>query len=58
VIKSLAFGVVCTWVAVFQGYDAEPTSEGIGLATTRTVVRSSLIVLGLDLILTALMFGD
>jgi len=58
VIKSLVFGVVCTWVAVFQGYDAEPTSEGIGLATTRTVVRSSLTVLGLDLILTALMFGD
>ena len=58
VIKSIVFGVVCTWVAVFQGYDAEPTSEGIGLATTRTVVRSSLTVLGLDLILTALMFGD
>jgi phospholipid/cholesterol/gamma-HCH transport system permease protein len=57
-IKSLVFGVICTWVALFQGYDAEPTSEGIGRATTRTVVRSSLMVLGMDLILTALMYGD
>jgi phospholipid/cholesterol/gamma-HCH transport system permease protein len=47
-----------TWIAVFQGYDCEPTSEGIGRATTRTVVYASLAVLGLDFILTALMFGD
>ena len=58
VIKSLVFAFVVTWVAVFQGYDCEPTSEGIGRATTRTVVYASLVVLGLDFILTALMFGD
>lgn len=58
VIKSLVFAFVVTWVAVFQGYDCEPTSEGIGRATTRTVVYASLAVLSLDFILTALMFGD
>lgn len=58
VIKSLVFAFVVTSVAVFQGYDCEPTSEGIGRATTRTVVYASLAVLGLDFILTALMFGD
>jgi phospholipid/cholesterol/gamma-HCH transport system permease protein len=58
VIKSLVFGFVCTWISLFQGYDAVPTSEGVSRATTRTVVHSSLAVLGLDFILTALMFGD
>lgn len=58
VIKSLVFAVVVTWIAVFQGYDCEPTSEGISRATTRTVVYASLAVLGLDFVLTALMFGD
>ncbi|WP_245399759.1 lipid asymmetry maintenance ABC transporter permease subunit MlaE [Atopomonas sediminilitoris] len=58
VIKSVVFAVVVTWIAVFQGYDCEPTSEGISRATTRTVVHASLAVLGLDFILTALMFGD
>ncbi|MFI8482614.1 lipid asymmetry maintenance ABC transporter permease subunit MlaE [Pseudomonas sp. NPDC078700] len=58
VIKSIVFGFVVTWIAVFQGYDCEPTSEGISQATTRTVVYASLAVLGLDFILTALMFGD
>lgn len=58
VIKSLVFGFVCTWIALFQGYEAVPTSEGVSRATTRTVVHSSLAVLGLDFILTALMFGD
>ncbi|UTW06770.1 lipid asymmetry maintenance ABC transporter permease subunit MlaE [Pseudomonas benzenivorans] len=58
VIKSLVFAFVVTWIAVFQGYDCEPTSEGISRATTRTVVYASLAVLGLDFILTALMFGD
>lgn len=58
VTKSLVFGVVVTWIAVFEGYDAIPTSEGVGRATTRTVVHASLAVLGLDFILTALMFGD
>lgn len=58
VIKSLVFGVACTWIALFQGYDAIPTSEGVSRATTRTVVHSSLAVLGLDFVLTALMFGN
>lgn len=57
VIKSLVFGVVVTWIAVFEGYDAIPTSEGVSRATTRTVVHSALAILGLDFILTALMFG-
>lgn len=57
VIKSLAFGLVIGLIAVFEGYDAEPTSLGISRATTRTVVLSSLTVLGLDFILTAWMFG-
>ncbi len=58
VIKSIVFGVVVTWVAVFEGYDAVPTSEGVSRATTRTVVYASLAVLGLDFVLTALMFGE
>jgi phospholipid/cholesterol/gamma-HCH transport system permease protein len=57
VIKSVVFGVVCTWIALFQGYDCVPTSEGVSRATTRTVVYSSLAVLGLDFVLTALMFN-
>lgn len=57
VIKSIVFGFVCTWIAVFQGYDSVPTSEGISAATTRTVVYSSLAVLGLDFVLTAVMFA-
>ena len=56
VIKSIVFGVVVTWIAVFEGYDAVPTSEGVSRATTRTVVHSSLAILGLDFILTAIMF--
>lgn len=58
VIKSIVFGVVASWIAIFEGYDAIPTSEGVSRATTRTVVHTSLAVLGLDFILTALMFGD
>ncbi len=58
VIKSVVFGVVVTWIAVFEGYDCVPTSEGVSRATTRTVVHSALAVLGLDFVLTALMFGD
>ncbi|AHF02713.1 lipid asymmetry maintenance ABC transporter permease subunit MlaE [Marichromatium gracile] len=57
VIKSLVFGVVVTWIALFQGYDCSPTSEGVSRATTRTVVHGALAVLGLDFVLTALMFG-
>jgi len=56
IIKSLVFGVAITWIAVFEGYDAPPTAEGVSRATTRTVVSSSLAVLALDFILTALMF--
>ena len=57
VIKSVVFAFVVTWIALYRGYDAIPTSEGISQATTRTVVQSSLAVLGLDFVLTALMFG-
>jgi len=56
VIKSVAFGIVVTWIALFEGYDAQPTAEGVSGATTRTVVTSSLAILGLDFILTAFMF--
>jgi len=58
VIKSVVFGFVVTWIALYEGYDATPTSAGVSRATTRTVVHSALAVLGLDFILTALMFGD
>ena len=57
IIKSAVFGFVAGWIAVFEGYDCIPTSEGLGQATTRTVVNSSLAILGLDFVLTALMFG-
>lgn len=57
IIKSIAFAILCTWIAVYQGYACEPTSEGIATATTRTVVYSSLCVLGFDFVLTAVMFG-
>jgi len=55
-IKAVVFGLIVTWVAVYQGYVAEPTAGGIGEATTRTVVYSSLAILGFDFMLTALMF--
>ena len=57
VIKSVVFGVAVTFIAVFEGYDCQATPEGVSRATTRTVVSSSLAVLGLDFILTALMFS-
>ena len=56
VIKSVVFGVAITTIALFEGYDAPPTAEGVSGATTRTVVTSSLVVLALDFILTAFMF--
>lgn len=56
VIKSLVFGVAVAWVAVFEGYDSDETAAGVSRATTRTVVTSSLAILGLDFILTSLMF--
>ncbi len=57
VLKSLVFGVAVTFVALYQGYRAHPTPEGVSWATTRTVVMASLLVLGLDFLLTALMFS-
>ncbi len=57
-IKSGVFGVVISWIAVFQGYDSTPTAEGISVATTKTVVYSSVAVLALDFILTLVMYGD
>ena len=56
VIKSCFFGIVITAIAVFEGFDAPPTAEGVSGATTRTVVTSSLAILGLDFVLTAFMF--
>jgi len=55
-IKALVFGFVISWIAIFEGVDCIPTSEGVSAATTRTVVYSSLAVLGLDFVLTAVMF--
>ena len=55
--KSVVFGIVATWIALYQGMACVPTAEGIGRATTRTVVYASLAVLGLDFILTAMMMG-
>jgi len=56
VIKSIVFGVAVSMLAVFEGYDAKPTAEGVSTATTRTVVESSLAILGLDFVLTVFMF--
>ena len=56
IIKSVVFGVAVTAISLFEGYDAPPTAEGVSGATTRTVVTSSLAILGLDFILTAFMF--
>ena len=53
VVKSLVFGLACSLIAVYEGYHAEPTAEGVGLATTRTVVTSAVLILLLDYILTA-----
>jgi phospholipid/cholesterol/gamma-HCH transport system permease protein len=57
VIKSVVFGFAVTFIALFQGYEAKPTPEGVSRATTKTVVYASLAVLGLDFLLTALMFS-
>jgi phospholipid/cholesterol/gamma-HCH transport system permease protein len=57
VIKSVVFGIAVTFIALLQGYEAQPTPEGVSKATTRTVVVSSLSVLGLDFILTVMMFS-
>jgi phospholipid/cholesterol/gamma-HCH transport system permease protein len=52
-VKSLVFGIACSLIAVYEGYNAEPTAEGVALATTRTVVASSVVTLLLDYVLTA-----
>jgi phospholipid/cholesterol/gamma-HCH transport system permease protein len=57
IVKSVVFGIICTFVALYQGYETDATPEGVSYATTRTVVLSSLAVLGTDFILTALMFS-
>lgn len=58
VIKSIVFGFAVTFIALFQGYEAQPTPEGVARATTRTVVIGSLTVLWLDFLMTALMFNQ
>jgi len=57
VVKSVVFGIAVTAIALYQGFQAKPTPEGVSRATTRTVVTASLMVLGLDFLLTALMFS-
>jgi len=57
IIKSIVFAFLVIWIAVFQGYTCVPTAEGISQATTRTVVYSSLVILGFDFLLTAMMIG-
>ncbi|CAG9179060.1 Intermembrane phospholipid transport system permease protein MlaE [Cupriavidus laharis] len=57
VVKSFIFGIAVTFIALYQGFEAKPTPEGVSRATTRTVVIASLAVLGLDFLLTALMFS-
>ncbi|MDR2209144.1 MAG: lipid asymmetry maintenance ABC transporter permease subunit MlaE [Azoarcus sp.] len=56
VIKSFVFGVAVSWIAVFEGYDCQPTAEGVSRAITRTVVYSALAILALDFVLTSFMF--
>jgi phospholipid/cholesterol/gamma-HCH transport system permease protein len=56
IIKSFVFGAAVSLIAVFEGYDAKPTAEGVSSATTRTVVESSLTILALDFVLTVFMF--
>ena len=57
VVKSIVFGITVTFVALLEGFAARPTPEGVSRATTRTVVVASLAVLGLDFLLTAMMFS-
>jgi phospholipid/cholesterol/gamma-HCH transport system permease protein len=56
IIKSVVFGLAVSMIAVFEGYIAQPTAEGVSSATTRTVVASSLVILALDFVLTVFMF--
>jgi phospholipid/cholesterol/gamma-HCH transport system permease protein len=54
IVKSLIFGVACSLIAVYEGYNASPTAEGVGQATTRTVVTSAVMTLFLDYLITAM----
>jgi phospholipid/cholesterol/gamma-HCH transport system permease protein len=58
VVKSIVFGIAVTLIALYEGWNAKPTPEGVSRATTRTVVSGALVVLGLDFLLTALMFSN
>jgi phospholipid/cholesterol/gamma-HCH transport system permease protein len=53
IVKSIAFGIACSLISVYQGYHAVPTAEGVGRATTNTVVTSAVVTLFLDYLLTA-----
>jgi phospholipid/cholesterol/gamma-HCH transport system permease protein len=53
IVKSLIFGMACSLIAVYEGYNATPTAEGVGRATTRTVVTSAVVILFLDYLITA-----
>ena len=57
IVKAFVFGIAVTVIATFEGYNAPPTAEGVSGATTRTVVTSALMVLALDLVLTAFMLS-
>ncbi|MEJ7928499.1 lipid asymmetry maintenance ABC transporter permease subunit MlaE [Ramlibacter sp. AN1015] len=57
IVKSVVFGITVTFIALLEGFEAHPTPEGVSRATTRTVVVASLAVLGLDFVLTAMMFS-
>jgi phospholipid/cholesterol/gamma-HCH transport system permease protein len=57
IVKSVVFGLICTFVALYQGYEAEPTPQGVSDATTRGVVVASLATLIMDFVLTAMMFS-
>ena len=54
IVKSAVFGVACSLIAVYEGYHAMPTAEGVGQATTRTVVTSAVVTLFLDYLITAM----
>jgi phospholipid/cholesterol/gamma-HCH transport system permease protein len=57
IVKSIVFGITVTFIALLEGFEAHPTPDGVSRATTRTVVVGSLSVLGLDFVLTAMMFS-
>ena len=57
-LKSFIFGIVISWISTYQGFFSKQTSNGINIATTKTVINSTLMVLFLDLLLTTIMFGD